>query len=257
MSARCACLSSAALSSMQNNTRMDNKILAALCLSDSSVLYKYTNSRQTVSCNVCIDTLILEHDFTSVETHSRLYLFSRFVPISPNLRRIDLGLPSRRVATNSPVFVLARTLVALLSNTTKFNADMRSPLQEGRFCCARFWREGHLQALNDINTRWRTGGFWLLVVVWSFGLCLSLIILSLLTDVRLSRGNSFAACQPDGNFYVYPSHYQYWSRSGFFQITLGYGNLSFTQVKVIDILWDIVSVQFQLIYCYYSPRADI
>jgi hypothetical protein len=48
------------------------------------------------------------------------------------------------------------------------------------------------------------------------------------------------ACVPDGSFSVMPTDFRYWSRSGFFQITLAFGNMDFTQVKAIDIAWDIV-----------------
>ncbi|KAF2467368.1 uncharacterized protein BDR25DRAFT_173805, partial [Lindgomyces ingoldianus] len=110
-----------------------------------------------------------------------------------------------------------------------------------RNCCASFWREGHRQARNDIRTRWRKGGIRFLVVVWFAGLCLSIAILSQLgTSTRSIPSTNFLACQPDGAFDLYPESFQYWSGSGFFQITLGHGNLSFTQAKVIDIVWDVV-----------------
>ncbi|KAF1834814.1 hypothetical protein BDW02DRAFT_597817 [Decorospora gaudefroyi] len=48
------------------------------------------------------------------------------------------------------------------------------------------------------------------------------------------------ACMPDGSFSIDPSKYKYWSSSGFFEITLGSGNFTFTQAKVIDIAWDIL-----------------
>ncbi|KAF1975556.1 hypothetical protein BU23DRAFT_441890, partial [Bimuria novae-zelandiae CBS 107.79] len=34
--------------------------------------------------------------------------------------------------------------------------------------------------------------------------------------------------------------YSYWSRTGFFQITLALGDLSFGQAKLIDVVWDVV-----------------
>ncbi|KAH7138665.1 hypothetical protein B0J11DRAFT_588081 [Dendryphion nanum] len=48
------------------------------------------------------------------------------------------------------------------------------------------------------------------------------------------------ACQPDGSFRLIPETYSLWSSSGFFQITIGGGQLSFTEAKIIDILWDII-----------------
>jgi len=44
-----------------------------------------------------------------------------------------------------------------------------------------------------------------------------------------------------GKFAIYDDTYNRWAPSGFFQITLGFGSLAFSKVKVIDIVWDIVS----------------
>jgi hypothetical protein len=53
--------------------------------------------------------------------------------------------------------------------------------------------------------------------------------------------NEGKACMPDGTFSVDSSNFRWFSISGFFQITLEFGNLNFTQVKAIDIIGDIVS----------------
>jgi hypothetical protein len=60
-------------------------------------------------------------------------------------------------------------------------------------------------------------------------------------------GDKGAACMPDGTFSIDPSSFPWFSSAGLFQITMGFGNLSFTQVKAIDIVWDIVSYSFALI----------
>ncbi|KAH7138712.1 hypothetical protein B0J11DRAFT_588178 [Dendryphion nanum] len=52
--------------------------------------------------------------------------------------------------------------------------------------------------------------------------------------------DGLSACQPDGNFQLFPEDFAYWSLPGFFQITLGYGELNFTQAKAIDIIWDVL-----------------
>ncbi|KAF2026681.1 hypothetical protein EK21DRAFT_73622 [Setomelanomma holmii] len=127
--------------------------------------------------------------------------------------------------------------MALLSG----NAPSSS--KRSRFFCTNFWREGHLQARDDLRTRWRTGGLKFLEFVWLSGLCLSLATLSrmsAITGVSSLAKDRAAACQPNGVFDVFPEHYRYWSKSGFFQITLGYGGLTFTQAKVLDVAWDIV-----------------
>jgi hypothetical protein len=57
-------------------------------------------------------------------------------------------------------------------------------------------------------------------------------------------GDGGLACRPDGSFSLVPD-YRYWQVSGFFQITLSFGFLTFTPVKVIDIVWDVVSTSIQ------------
>jgi hypothetical protein len=49
-------------------------------------------------------------------------------------------------------------------------------------------------------------------------------------------------CRPDGSFDVgiYYDVYNNWSPSGVFQITLGFGELPFSTVKIIDVIWDII-----------------
>ena len=49
------------------------------------------------------------------------------------------------------------------------------------------------------------------------------------------------ACRPDGSFNALGYSYNEWAFSGFFQITLGFGALSFTKVKAFSIIWDMVS----------------
>jgi hypothetical protein len=71
------------------------------------------------------------------------------------------------------------------------------------------------------------------------------MLLYFLVSLSLNTRDSYellrSACLPDDSFAMDPSNFQYLSSSGFFQITLGFGNMSFTQVKAIDIAWDIVS----------------
>lgn len=54
-------------------------------------------------------------------------------------------------------------------------------------------------------------------------------------------GYDLGACLPDGSFAIDPGLYRYFSGSGFFEITLAFGSMTFTQVKAIDVAWDIVS----------------
>ena len=94
-------------------------------------------------------------------------------------------------------------------------------------------------------TRWLRGRAWTAGVIWILGLIISLIISLSISLIITSPFALFTsdtnACQPDGSFRLYPETYSPWGSSGFFQITLGGGKLSFAQTKVVEIVWDIVS----------------
>jgi hypothetical protein len=49
------------------------------------------------------------------------------------------------------------------------------------------------------------------------------------------------ACCPDGAFSLQPNDYDYWDASGFFQVTLGFGAMTFSEAKALDVVWDVVS----------------
>lgn len=49
-------------------------------------------------------------------------------------------------------------------------------------------------------------------------------------------------CLPDGRFAL-ESRYSLWHISGIFQISMGFGELSFSNAKLVDTLWDVVSDQ--------------
>jgi hypothetical protein len=51
---------------------------------------------------------------------------------------------------------------------------------------------------------------------------------------------SFGFCEPDGNFNTGLETVSVWSSSKAFQITLGFGSMSFPTAKFIDIVWDVV-----------------
>ncbi len=98
---------------------------------------------------------------------------------------------------------------------------------------ASLWRQGHREARKDMRRNWHV---LLIVIVWFGGIIACIVMLSLLVT-----GNTGSICQPDGSFSVLDDEpFSYWSSSGFFQITLGFGELTFTQAKVIDLVWDIV-----------------
>ncbi|RAR06361.1 hypothetical protein DDE82_003431 [Stemphylium lycopersici] len=102
---------------------------------------------------------------------------------------------------------------------------------------AYYWRDLHHQAVKDFRARWWSCLLWLLAFAWLLALFISFGVL-IATGIG-SLGDR-GACLPDGRFAVDPSMYRYFSGSGFFEITLGFGRMSFTQVKAIDVSWDIL-----------------
>jgi hypothetical protein len=105
-----------------------------------------------------------------------------------------------------------------------------------------FWRTAHHQAWTDLKTRWRRGLFWVTCILVFSVLVYEIWFLAMIfpkTLLILSRG-----CQPDGTFSLDPNDYNYWDASGFFQITIPYGTLKFSQAKVIDVVWDVVGFFF-------------
>jgi hypothetical protein len=103
---------------------------------------------------------------------------------------------------------------------------------------ATLWRESHRQAAKDIRSRWRRCGLWLLLAAWLAMLSVCLVWLSAPNPIGFGE---LGACLPGGSFTMDSSQFQYLSSSGFFQITMATGHMTFTQAKAIDIVWDIVS----------------
>lgn len=96
----------------------------------------------------------------------------------------------------------------------------------------RYIRQAWKEALADVSTRWPL----FFLILWFNVLFVILIFLTLYLHPPSG------ACRPDGTFSPFTG-YSYWDASGFFQITLGFGSFTFTQVKVIDTVWDIVRKQ--------------
>ncbi|TRX93468.1 hypothetical protein FHL15_005743 [Xylaria flabelliformis] len=106
-----------------------------------------------------------------------------------------------------------------------FTVENRSPHGVNN---RRYVKEAWQDARADVSTRWPL----FFLILWFAGLFTILKILAFLSPPS-------AACRPDGTFSAFAG-YSFWDSSGFFQITLAFGNLSFTEVKVIDITWDVV-----------------
>jgi hypothetical protein len=118
----------------------------------------------------------------------------------------------------------------------KFGAK---PFQNG----SRALRTAFQELKQDLkSTRWLRGFGWSAGVIWIFTLLGSAVFLGL----GQNFGPPDTACQPDGSFRLNPESYSMWSSTGFFQITLGGGHLTFAEAKVVDIVWDIVKSSKEL-----------
>ena len=105
---------------------------------------------------------------------------------------------------------------------------------------ARSWawcRSAGREAWADLRAaQWRRLALWLLLLVWIVALVVGIALLSTWT----THGVLDTACRPDGSFSPFAG-YSFWDMSGFFQITLPFGILTFGQAKTVDIAWDLVS----------------
>lgn len=77
--------------------------------------------------------------------------------------------------------------------------------------------------------------------------CWSSCLLTYIAFALLSPASLYfqtaTACLPDGSFNIYSDSYSPWAAEGTFQITMAYGAVSFDQAKVIDVIWDVVSLR--------------
>lgn len=101
--------------------------------------------------------------------------------------------------------------------------------------------EASRQAWTDLRAaRWASVGLWSLYVVFTV---LSAGALGALLGSAVRYQGAFASdtgCEPDGSFSVYPDRFDWWAPAGFFEMTVSFGALKFVEVKVLDIVWQVV-----------------
>lgn len=88
--------------------------------------------------------------------------------------------------------------------------------------------------------RWIHRGYWTVSVLWTLTILGLFAFLGLYGALSYRFESGDTACRSDDTFNPVISQYDAWTISGFFKINLGFGDLTFTKAKVIDILWDIV-----------------
>lgn len=103
------------------------------------------------------------------------------------------------------------------------------------------WKGATREVLEDLRSKrsWRPI-FYFLSTCWVAFLAFSISMLAISSYGTSLQQSDTSACKPDGNFSPYANTYNAWGSSGFFQITLAFGSLSFTSAKVIDICWDMI-----------------
>ncbi|KAH7142700.1 hypothetical protein B0J13DRAFT_503038 [Dactylonectria estremocensis] len=136
--------------------------------------------------------------------------------------------------------------------TTTTNPKCAHPQPKGGRV-QRWWTEPRREAWADLRAaKWGRGALWFLLLLWTLTLVCVVITIPIISSLAVV---DVSACRPDGSFSPYTG-YSFWDFSGFFQITLPFGSLTFTQAKVIDIVWDLaVGRAGQSILAYYSWNA--
>lgn len=105
----------------------------------------------------------------------------------------------------------------------------------------RLWTDTITEFRNDMeSTEWgnttATTFYLYLFYIWALVVVLVCIFIP---GPSLYDDNSGNHCAPDGSFTMEPSNPL--AIAWFFQVSLGFGSLSFTAVKAIDVVWDVVS----------------
>jgi hypothetical protein len=117
---------------------------------------------------------------------------------------------------------------------TKRGASFRELLASVQLAYVKLWND-----LRVIHHQRRY--LWIFLLIWFSGLFLSILTLFVSTLPATANGYNSGGCQPDNTFSFNPDSFSYWTDAGFFDITLGFGTFSFTQAKVIDVCFDVVS----------------
>lgn len=100
------------------------------------------------------------------------------------------------------------------------------------------------EVFHDLNrVGWAKALQWASLSIVGSGLLIMLLVLPYV-GADSSLPSSSSVCTPDASFDPFHQHSQ-WDIRRFFQITLAFGDLNFTQAKVIDVAWDIVSLENQ------------
>ncbi|KAJ3961204.1 hypothetical protein N0V92_002086 [Colletotrichum tropicale] len=120
-------------------------------------------------------------------------------------------------------------------------ADLGSKLWDKRA-----WKEAVIAAVQDlIDFNWVIAISWLFLLGWIAGL--GVLMSVVIQQPQAITDSDNTACQPDGSFNIFRNEYDWWAASGFFQITMAWGTMTFANAKFVDVAWDVVkSLPLQL-----------
>lgn len=110
---------------------------------------------------------------------------------------------------------------------------------------AHHWKIASQELWDDLRTtKWTRGFGWFWFFTIIFGGPLAAVSVVALAGENSSPALSYESsspCVPDGSFIMRPDLYNPWTTSGAFEITLAFGDFSFANAKLIDVVWDAVS----------------
>ncbi|KAI1209380.1 uncharacterized protein F4807DRAFT_91772 [Annulohypoxylon truncatum] len=89
-------------------------------------------------------------------------------------------------------------------------------------------------------SRWIRAGCWVVSILWTVMILGFFAFLGLYGAMSYRFESEDSACRSDDTFNPVISEYNAWTISGFFKINLGFGSLTFTEAKIVSILWDII-----------------
>ncbi|KAI1173350.1 hypothetical protein F4777DRAFT_558166 [Nemania sp. FL0916] len=143
---------------------------------------------------------------------------------------------------DSRSIMLSERIITGLQSVRRTTVSTAAPiLKQGKHHITRACKE----AISNMRSRWP----FLFLALWSVGLAYALVRLG------SSIGPGRYACRPDGTFSPFWG-YSFWDSSGFFQITLAFGNFTFSEAKILDVAWDIVVGRVgQGVLAYFSWRV--
>jgi hypothetical protein len=154
---------------------------------------------------------------------------------------LELDVASRNPSDNSTELVKSTLIQSVHSQS-------QNVLHESDSNHTSYWPIEHGQTVSPFpqrrrRSKWRSIANHCNACCWVSGVLVALIILPLFgVTYSYSSGDipTFGICEPNGNFNTGLEPVSAWSLSTAFQITLGFGSMSFSTAKFIDIIWDVV-----------------